>query len=107
MTEYLLILVSTILVNNFVLVQFLGDRKSTRLNSSHVRTSYAVCCLKQNLKIIRRGTRLVCAAAQQRGPGGFDSARGGEKLLARFHRAWPGDHHGFFSAHDDSSNVNL
>ena len=47
MTEYLLILVSTILVNNFVLVQFLGlcpfmgvsgkleDRKSTRLNSSH------------------------------------------------------------------------
>src|SRR3989442_5427396 len=24
-----------------------GDRKSTRLNSSHVRTSYAVFCLKQ------------------------------------------------------------
>src|SRR5690606_39680181 len=23
------------------------DRKSTRLNSSHVKTSYAVCCLKQ------------------------------------------------------------
>src|SRR5436305_4629069 len=23
------------------------DRKSTRLNSSHVRTSYAVCCLKK------------------------------------------------------------
>src|SRR5690606_41180231 len=22
-----------------------GDRKSTRLNSSHVKTSYAVCCL--------------------------------------------------------------
>src|SRR3989442_4430878 len=25
----------------------LGDRKSTRLNSSHVRISYAVFCLKQ------------------------------------------------------------
>src|SRR5690554_7702032 len=25
----------------------LGDRKSTRLNSSHVRTSYAVFCLKK------------------------------------------------------------
>src|SRR5690625_4560191 len=24
-----------------------GDRKSTRLNSSHVATSYAVCCLKK------------------------------------------------------------
>src|SRR5215813_9042980 len=24
-----------------------GDRKSTRLNSSHVRTSYAVVCLKK------------------------------------------------------------
>src|SRR5690606_40167331 len=23
------------------------DRKSTRLNSSHVKTSYAVCCLKK------------------------------------------------------------
>src|SRR3989442_11186738 len=27
----------------------LGDRKSTRLNSSHVRISYAVFCLKKNL----------------------------------------------------------
>src|SRR6266704_3331321 len=24
-----------------------GDRKSTRLNSSHVSSSYAVCCLKK------------------------------------------------------------
>src|SRR5690606_41313317 len=24
-----------------------GDRKSTRLNSSHVKISYAVCCLKK------------------------------------------------------------
>src|SRR5436305_6226467 len=27
-----------------------GDRKSTRLNSSHVRISYAVFCLKKNKK---------------------------------------------------------
>src|SRR5690606_40113448 len=26
---------------------YLGDRKSTRLNSSHVKTSYAVFCLKK------------------------------------------------------------
>src|SRR5690606_41794237 len=25
------------------------DRKSTRLNSSHVKTSYAVCCLKKKM----------------------------------------------------------
>src|SRR5436305_4941136 len=29
----------------------LGDRKSTRLNSSHVRISYAVFCLKKKTKI--------------------------------------------------------
>src|SRR6266511_5785138 len=28
--------------------QLARDRKSTRLNSSHVTTSYAVCCLKKN-----------------------------------------------------------
>src|SRR5690606_40071320 len=27
------------------------DRKSTRLNSSHVKISYAVFCLKKNIKI--------------------------------------------------------
>src|SRR5690625_571654 len=26
-----------------------GDRKSTRLNSSHVAISYAVCCLKKKI----------------------------------------------------------
>src|SRR5699024_12452380 len=29
-----------------------GDRKSTRLNSSHVSISYAVFCLKKKIKII-------------------------------------------------------
>src|SRR5690625_1814730 len=27
-----------------------GDRKSTRLNSSHVAISYAVCCLKKKIR---------------------------------------------------------
>src|SRR5690554_7268327 len=31
----------------FSLILALGDRKSTRLNSSHVRISYAVFCLKK------------------------------------------------------------
>src|SRR5699024_11465829 len=31
---------------------FLGDRKSTRLNSSHVSNSYAVFCLKKNILTI-------------------------------------------------------
>src|SRR3989442_10233430 len=30
-----------------------GDRKSTRLNSSHVRISYAVFCLKKKKKKLR------------------------------------------------------
>src|SRR3989442_11904300 len=30
-----------------LLAEVLGDRKSTRLNSSHVRISYAVFCLKK------------------------------------------------------------
>src|SRR5690554_7036606 len=30
-------------------VNFEGDRKSTRLNSSHVRISYAVFCLKKKI----------------------------------------------------------
>src|SRR6266498_4974824 len=34
------------------------DRKSTRLNSSHVRISYAVFCLKKKKKI-RHATRLA------------------------------------------------
>src|SRR5690554_716911 len=31
----------------FAFFRFIGDRKSTRLNSSHVRISYAVFCLKK------------------------------------------------------------
>src|SRR5690554_7132811 len=32
------------------IIDFLADRKSTRLNSSHVRISYAVFCLKKKKK---------------------------------------------------------
>src|SRR5690606_39286229 len=32
---------------SFIIVYFFGDRKSTRLNSSHVKISYAVFCLKK------------------------------------------------------------
>src|SRR5690554_7184431 len=32
------------------------DRKSTRLNSSHVRISYAVVCMKKNGKVLLEGT---------------------------------------------------
>src|SRR5690606_39824243 len=35
-----------------------GDRKSTRLNSSHVKISYAVFCLKK--KITNKEARLTC-----------------------------------------------
>src|SRR3989442_7388345 len=36
----------------------LRDRKSTRLNSSHVRISYAVFCLKK--KKITQDSRIIC-----------------------------------------------
>src|SRR5438874_7469115 len=36
--------------NRFWLTFFAGDRKSTRLNSSHVEISYAVFCLKKKKK---------------------------------------------------------
>src|SRR5690606_41739474 len=35
---------------------FLGDRKSTRLNSSHVKISYAVFCLKKKKKRTAKDT---------------------------------------------------
>src|SRR3989442_10536343 len=43
-----------------VLGQHVRDRKSTRLNSSHVRISYAVFCLKKKKKI---WTKKLCANA--------------------------------------------
>src|SRR5437773_7669693 len=39
--------------------QRLGDRKSTRLNSSHITISYAVFCLKKKTKNNHRSTRSI------------------------------------------------
>src|SRR5206468_7735887 len=36
-------------------LDFLRDRKSTRLNSSHDQISYAVFCLKKKIKIVTTG----------------------------------------------------
>src|SRR5690554_7292940 len=36
-----------------------GDRKSTRLNSSHVRISYAVFCLKKKKKKNQKKTKKI------------------------------------------------
>src|SRR5260221_5518717 len=40
----------------------LGDRKSTRLNSSHTVISYAVFCLKKKATYLRRGQRCCHAS---------------------------------------------
>src|SRR3989442_4781325 len=37
------------------------DRKSTRLNSSHVRISYAVFCLKKKKTILKARSTVSCA----------------------------------------------
>src|SRR6266508_4884170 len=47
-----------------------GDRKSTRLNSSHVAISYAVCCLKKNRQLTDEGR-------SWRGRGDVFHSRGG------------------------------
>src|SRR3989442_7715781 len=41
-----------------------GDRKSTRLNSSHVRISYAVFCLKKKKKKTRYARTIVHGPAR-------------------------------------------
>src|SRR5690554_4909049 len=43
------------LAKGFRLKRFLPDRKSTRLNSSHVRISYAVFCLKKIIHKYSKG----------------------------------------------------
>src|SRR4051812_49794157 len=42
-----------------------GDRKSTRLNSSHMSISYAVFCLKKKKKRIRLATPSLCGGQNQ------------------------------------------
>src|SRR5690606_40214815 len=38
-----------------IFIRLTADRKSTRLNSSHVKISYAVFCLKKNKAPVHRG----------------------------------------------------
>src|SRR2546430_3850960 len=40
-------------------IEVAGDRKSTRLNSSHSQISYAVFCLKKTLSAHPRSTRTI------------------------------------------------
>src|SRR5690625_7105613 len=49
----------------FAVVVARGDRKSTRLNSSHVATSYAVFCLKKKKQ--NRNTHTATTAPHQSG----------------------------------------
>src|SRR2546430_6737996 len=37
-----------------------GDRKSTRLNSSHSQISYAVFCLKKKILVTCPSSRIIC-----------------------------------------------
>src|SRR2546426_375790 len=64
------------LTHSYVLAEFVADRKSTRLNSSHLVISYAVFCLKKKLRIslflassVRlkplKCSRLPCVYAQE------------------------------------------
>src|SRR2546430_13672480 len=41
-----------------------GDRKSTRLNSSHSQISYAVFCLKKKKKAISHSHYIMCQLSQ-------------------------------------------
>src|SRR5436305_3884432 len=43
----------------FLAISEILDRKSTRLNSSHVRTSYAVFCLKKKRRKLSRATLIA------------------------------------------------
>src|SRR5882724_10214442 len=42
------------------------DRKSTRLNSSHLGISYAVCCLKKIIDLVVHGGKEVVICRKQR-----------------------------------------
>src|SRR5258707_8665785 len=48
-----------------LLLRSVGDRKSTRLNSSHANISYAVFCLKKKKKMCFQGTSLLCMNSQK------------------------------------------
>src|SRR3989442_5789473 len=47
--------------NSVRVLSWMGDRKSTRLNSSHVRISYAVFCLKKQRNLLFHLVLSLCA----------------------------------------------
>src|SRR5438874_6184749 len=53
-----------------------GDRKSTRLNSSHVEISYAVFCLKKKKKTVAEGQPIESETAEWRAESTFTKWRG-------------------------------
>src|SRR5207249_7688310 len=65
----------------------LEDRKSTRLNSSHVSNSYAVFCLKKKkiTKLIKLVKTLPILPATQRRPGGYCVTRPTPRRIIDLH----------------------
>src|SRR5439155_12304102 len=61
----------TLLVTSVLVVQ---DRKSTRLNSSHVAISYAVFCLKKKKMTLRRTVRRHNAVSAVSQASGFEDS---------------------------------
>ena len=70
-------------------VHQLGDDRQAGLRLGLLEQPQAL--LAEALERVRRGARLVGAAAEQRGAGGRHGAGGGERLVARLDRARPGD----------------
>src|SRR5205814_2658701 len=62
------------------------DRKSTRLNSSHLGSSYAVCCLKKNRPGRRIAGRALAANAGREPRGAARCAGQGAGLVVAGHR---------------------
>src|SRR5690625_6984605 len=58
----LLLAATLMLLPRVVLVLSGLDRKSTRLNSSHVATSYAACCFKQKTSSAYHSDAITAAA---------------------------------------------
>src|SRR6202453_4032418 len=69
----------------FAKLELRSDRKSTRLNSSHLRISYAVFCLHRRRAEDRSGGRGEAAEAVARA-----GARATPAERARRVRRWPG-----------------
>src|SRR6202522_2137311 len=76
------------------------DRKSTRLNSSHLRISYAVFCLKKKSRVaVALGGGRLCGnpvAVHVSGSDARQCVRRRSGVIAREHLPWPGELFVFF-----------